>query len=152
MTNMLKKFHTIILGSFISITFWVLESFIDQELDEVDNIRLIPGDANELWMRSLIVILIMVMSIYVHFSQAKELKIEREKLKLQEQLLDEQYNKMELILNTRKLTQEALRNFNNNVNAIKQNIEAGAVLSENELSRLLTIITAVQNKLSRLWS
>lgn len=148
---MLKKFHTIIFGSFISITYWFLESFIDLELDDVDKIELLPKDMNELWMRSLIVILIMVMSIYVHFSQARELKIEREKLKLQEQLLDEQYNKMELILNTRKLTQEALRNFNNSVETIKQNIETGAVLSENELSRLLTIITAVQNKLSRLW-
>jgi cell division protein FtsL len=107
---------------------------------------------NELWMRSLIVILIIAMSIYAHISQTRKLKIEREKSQLQEQLLDEQYSKMELILDTRKQTQEALQNFNNSILSIKEKVDDGEMLSETELSRLSTIIAAVQNKLNRLWS
>ncbi len=106
---------------------------------------------NELWMRCFIVLLIIAMSIYTHISQTKKLKIEREKLQLQEQLLDEQYSKMELILDTRKQTQEALKNFNESVLSIKKKIDGGEMLTEVEVSRLSTIISAVQNKLNRLW-
>ncbi len=151
-TNILKKFNIIIISIIISIAFWFLESFIHLELDKLDKVELLPKDINELWMRSLIVILIMAMSIYAHISHARKLKIEQEKLLLQEQLLDEQYSKMELILNARKLTQEALQNFNNSLISIKKNIKDGEMLSEKEVSRLSTIITAVQNKLNRLWS
>ena len=149
---MLKKFHTLFFGGLISITFWFLESFIHLEIEKTDGMGLLPKDLNELWMRTVIIILIMAMSIYVHISHNREVKIEREKSSLKEQLLDEQYHKMELILDTRKQTQEALRNFNNSVSDIKKHIEDDAVLTADELNRLLSIITAMQNKLSRLWS
>lgn len=151
-TKIIKKYHTLIIGGLISIVFWVLESLIHLELYMADSIELLPTDINELWMRSLIVVLIMVMSIYAHFSQTRELKIERDKSQLKEQLLDEQYNKMELILSTRKQTQEALENFNKSVLSIRKNIEDGEGISEAELIRLGSIINAVQNKLNRLWS
>jgi cell division protein FtsL len=151
-SNILKRFHIIIAGCIISITFWLLESYIDSEFDTIDGLELIPADLNELWMRSLIVILILAMSIYTHISQTRKLKIEREKSQLQQQLLDEQYSKMEFILDTRKQTQEALQNFNNSVLSIKKKIDAGEMLSETEVTRLSTIIAAVQNKLNRLWS
>ncbi len=149
---MLKKFHTLFFGGLISIIFWILESFIHLEIDKTDGMGYLPKDLNELWMRTVIIILIMSMSIYVHISHGREVKIEREKSRLKEQLLDEQYNKMELILDTRKQTQDALHNFNNSVSDIKRQIENDAVLTGEELSRLLSIISAMENKLSRLWS
>jgi uncharacterized protein YqgQ len=91
------------------------------------------------------------MSIYAHISQARKLKIEREKSQLKEQLLDEQYSKMELILDTRKQTQEVLQNFNNSIIYLKERIDDGEMLSRTEVNRLSTIISAVQNKLDRLW-
>ncbi len=147
----MKKINLIIIGSLTSITFWLLESFIHLELDKVDRIELFPKDINELWMRSLIVILIMAMSFYAHISQTRERKIEREKSQLQEQLLDEHYNNMELILDTRIQTNLALNNFNYSVISIMDKIEDGEMLSEKEVSHLRTVGTAVQNKLNRLW-
>lgn len=135
-----------------SITFWLLESFIDSKFDDVDKMEFIPKDINELWMRTLIVCLIIAMSIFAHISQSRELKIEREKSQLREQLLDEQFSKMELILSTRKQTKEALQNFNNSVLSLKEKIDDGETLSRTEVNRLSSIISSVQNKLDRLWS
>lgn len=149
--NILKRFHIIFIGSLTSVTFWLLESYIHEEFEQVGRFELLPEDLNELWMRSLIVILIIAMSIYAHISQTRQVKIEREKSQLKEQLLDEQYSKMELILDTRKQTQAALQNFNNSVLSIKEKIDDGEMLSGEEVNRLSTIISAVQNKLDRLW-
>lgn len=149
---MLKKYSILIIGFLTSFSFWFLEAIIDMKLEDLENLDIVPIDFNELWMRSLVVILIMAMSFYVHISQAKTLKIERDKSQLQEQLLDEQYKQMELILSTRKQTQQALQNFNKSVQSLSQQIEDGEVLSEDELKRLLSMINAVQNKLDRLWS
>lgn len=148
----MKKLNIIIAGSLISITFWFLESLIHIEFYKADRIEILPNDFNELWMRSIIVCLILAMSIYAQISQTRERKIEREKSQLLEQLLDEQYRNMELILSTRKQTQDALQNFNNSVTTLKKKIDDSEALSENELVRLSKIISAVQDKLTRLWS
>ncbi len=147
----MKKFSLFIIAGLTSITFWILESFIDLEMGKVDSLELLPKDNNELWMRLLIVILIMAMSLYAHISQARKLKIEREKMQLHEQLLHEKFSHMELILNSRKLTKEALDNFNLSVMSIKKKIDSDEVLSGKEINHLSKVIESVQNKLNRLW-
>ncbi len=147
----MKNFNLIIIGSLISIIFWFLESFIHLSLDIVDKIEILPEDINELWMRSLIVFLIIAMSIYAQVSQNKLRKIERDKSLLQEQLLEEQYSNMEVILDNRKQTQVALHNFNSSVMTIRVKIEEGEMISAKDVSLLSSATTAVQNKINRLW-
>lgn len=147
----MKNFKLIIIGSLISIIFWFLESVIHLSLDRADTIELLPKDINELWMRFLIVLLIMVMSIYAHVSQTKDRKIEREKSLLQEQLLEEQYNNMKVMLSTKEQTQVALKNFNDYIKSIKVKIDNDEMLSEKDVNLLNSAITAILNKFNRLW-
>ena len=64
--RLLRANQLIFVGIGVAILYWIVESYLDTMILEVDfTSRLIPEDPNELWMRLLIVGLLVGFSIYV---------------------------------------------------------------------------------------
>jgi len=66
----------------ISIVYWIIDSTIHKLAFGEEEFEFIPGDINELWMRTLIVCLVLVFGFYIDYSMKKLVKKEQEKLEV----------------------------------------------------------------------
>ncbi len=64
----MKKRQFIFIAFVVAVTFWFLESLIHYTIFNEPQFEFIPGDMNELWMRLVIILLILIYGIYVSFS------------------------------------------------------------------------------------
>ena len=72
----LRKYTIIAL--FISTLFWFSDSFIHYFIYNETEFEIIPSDLNELWMRTSIILLLIVFGSYIDYSISKLLKKERQ--------------------------------------------------------------------------
>lgn len=74
----MKSNNIIHLSVVVSVAFWILESLMHYKVfDHGHGFELIPHDPNELWMRSLICLLIIAFGIYAHFMVKKIIQYEK---------------------------------------------------------------------------
>ena len=64
----MKNRRFIFIAFVVAVTFWFLESLIHYTIFNEPQFEFIPGDMNELWMRLVIILLILIYGIYVDFS------------------------------------------------------------------------------------
>ena len=64
----MKKRRFIFIAFVVAVTFWFLESLIHYTIFNEPQFELIPAGMNELWMRLVIILLILIYGIYVDFS------------------------------------------------------------------------------------
>ena len=64
----MKKRRFVFIAFVIAVTFWFLESLIHYFIFHEPQFEIVPGGLNELWMRIVIVVLIIIYGIYVDFS------------------------------------------------------------------------------------
>jgi hypothetical protein len=62
-----------------SILYWLIESTIHKRLYSEEKFEFLPSDINELWMRSVIVVLIITFGLYADYHTKSLLKKEEEK-------------------------------------------------------------------------
>ena len=67
----MKKRRFIFIAFVIAVSFWFLESLIHYFIFNEQQFEIIPGGINEMWMRTIIVILILIYGVYVDFSMDK---------------------------------------------------------------------------------
>ena len=64
----MKKRRFIFIAFVVALTFWFLESLIHYLIFDEPQFEFAPSGINELWMRTVIVVLIVINGIYVDFS------------------------------------------------------------------------------------
>ena len=64
----MKNRQFIFIAFAVAVTFWLLESLIHYTIFDEPQFELIPGDMNELWMRLVIILLILIYGMYASFS------------------------------------------------------------------------------------
>ncbi|RWX55093.1 hypothetical protein [Photobacterium chitinilyticum] len=74
----MAKVNFTLKASLLSVLFWIMESLI-HKLFFLDNFEIIPVEANELWMRVVIVILVICFGLYADFQTKILLEKEEEK-------------------------------------------------------------------------
>ena len=83
---MFKKKY-IVYSFFLSITFWVIESSVHAYFLHDGAFTLLPPETNEVWMRSLIVILIIGYGFFIQNSVENEMRLENEKKEIYAEML-----------------------------------------------------------------
>lgn len=64
----MKKRRFVFIAFVIAVAFWFLESLIHYLIFNEQQFEIVPGDMNELWMRSVIILFILFYGMYVDFS------------------------------------------------------------------------------------
>ena len=83
-----KKYSMVYLGIAFAVSFWLIETLAHSLIFDKGSFsqHLIPNDLNELWMRSLMFLLIIVFGIYANFQIVYIEKINKEKEEIQKGL------------------------------------------------------------------
>lgn len=136
-----------ILAVAVAIVFWSFDSSVHYFAYGEPEFEWIPGDFNELWMRTTIVALILAMGIYAQLSMNRTLRIEREKLELQQQLNASLEHKLQLQVKQAELTKETvlemhhiLNNFLNNLQLFKIEAQESKSISDETMQLFDQII------------
>jgi len=77
-----KNVHYKYYGLAIGGCYWLFDSIIHKLAFGEDEFEFLPSDVNELWMRTLIVVLIIIFGFYIDISTKKLIKKEQEKLEV----------------------------------------------------------------------
>ena len=83
-----KKYSIVFIGIAVAVIFWFIETLAHSLIFDKSSFshHLIPHDLNELWMRSLIFLSIIVFGIYANLQLLKIEKINKDKEKIQKRL------------------------------------------------------------------
>lgn len=83
-----KKYSIVITGIVLAVSFWIIETLAHSLIFDKGSFshHLIPHDLNELWMRSLIFLMIIVFSIYANLQIIKIEKAKKEREEIQKKL------------------------------------------------------------------
>lgn len=130
---MKKHFYTLT-ALFMSVVLWFIDSIIHFFIFNNENFEIIPDDFNELWMRSTIIILVIIFGIYVDHSARKLLQKEKQleaariydsMLHASQHILNNLLNQMQLF----KLEAEKCHDFDPEVIALfRQSTEEASAL------------------------
>ncbi|MBD3609737.1 MAG: hypothetical protein HUJ30_04240 [Gammaproteobacteria bacterium] len=103
---------------FISIAFWFTESTLHYYIfDQQSGFEIIPSDSNELWMRIVICILLIIFGVFIERDVKNRIKSEKEK--------------NDVYFATVSASQHVINNFLNNTYLIKEKAkEEGAFTTE----------------------
>ena len=83
----MKTYKFRIIGLIIAAVYWIVESVIHLIVFNDESFEIIPSKINELWMRSLIVIIILIFSSYVDSYIRKIREKEKEKVDIYNAML-----------------------------------------------------------------
>jgi len=122
------------IGLALALTYWIFDATIHKLLFGEDEFEFIPSDINELWMRSLIVILITLFGFYIDYSTKKLIIKEQEKLEVFQStvlaiqhVLNNYLHKMQIFRSKMKkcdnISEQDIEQFNALVNEATENIK-----------------------------
>jgi hypothetical protein len=83
-----EKPRYLLLGLTVAIVYWLFDSSVHYLAFHDDGFELIPGEVNELWMRSLVVVLVVAFGLYTEFSFRRLRRLSAEKAILEMDLED----------------------------------------------------------------
>lgn len=124
----------VIAGIVLAAFFWVAETILHYLLFEPQHgFELWPRDANELWMRSFIFVLLVLFSVYAQIVTNRRLRVEREKLIT-----------FKATMNT---VMDIEGNFLNNLTLFQMELEETHSLSDASILRLQELIRNTHGRL-----
>lgn len=74
----MKKYKFTVASFFIAMVFWFFDAAIHYFIYKEDQFELIPDDFNELWMRIVIILLLILFGIYTDYFSKKMLNTEKQ--------------------------------------------------------------------------
>ncbi|RKZ69306.1 MAG: hypothetical protein DRQ44_03215 [Gammaproteobacteria bacterium] len=99
----MKNRRFIFIAFVVAVTFWFLESLIHYTIFNEPQFEFIPGDMNELWMRLVIVLLILIYGIYVDFSIDKVVHKQLEVARMYSSISHSSYHILNNLINQMQL-------------------------------------------------
>lgn len=130
------RFNFFTLSLIGSIAFWFIESLIHFYIFGESSLELIPHDANEFWMRSLVCVLMIV----VGFLAERHVRI-------REEVHAEKLRTLKATVNT---VQDLVGNSLNSLQLICIELESGKVPDERSLQQIQKMVTESTTKLKKL--
>ena len=142
-----------LIGLSIAIAFWVFDSTIHHFLYGEPEFEFIPSEFNELWMRTTIFLLIIAMGIYAERSVKQLMEVEAEQLQLQIKYNESLQNEIRLQKQKLKITKETveevhdvLNNFLNSMLLFQLEAKKEKPISEEHIKLFDIIITETAQK------
>lgn len=100
---MVKKRQFVFIAFVVAVIYWFLESLIHHLIFDETEFEIIPGDMNELWMRTVIVLLIILYGIYVALSIDKIMHKQLEVVHMYSSITDTSHHILNNLVNQMKL-------------------------------------------------
>jgi hypothetical protein len=126
-------------GISVALLFWLLETLLHYWIFDPDHgLEWWPHDQNEIWMRSLIFLLLIGFSIYGNYVSTKKIKIEQEK-----------FATFKATMNT---VMDIEGNFLNNLALFQMELEDTHTLSEKSMDEIEYLIRNTHERLNVLAS
>ena len=146
-TSQTKSFPHALVAVAIAVTYWLLDSSVHYLLFQEAEFELIPSENNELWMRSMVALLIVMAGMMLQIYTRRLMKTEAEKLNLQMHLnvvlqreLDAEHARMQEMKQTMAEVQDNLNNFLNRLQLYMLEIEEKQALPQSSLQQINQLI------------
>jgi len=128
------KYYGLILG----VIYWLFDSVIHKLAFGEEEFEFIPGDVNELWMRTLIVTLIIIFGFYIDFSTKK--------------LIEKEQEKLEVYQSTVLAVQHVLNNYLHKMQIFKSKMKKCDNISEHDVDAFNELIKEATENIKKLSS
>ena len=151
-----KGFPYVLSALAVAVSYWMLDSSIHFILFQEPQFEFIPNESNELWMRCMVVLLIVIAGVLMRLYTQRLLKSESEKLQLQIQLnqtlqreLDAEHARFVEMYNTMAEVQDNVNNFLNRMQVFMLEIEEKEALPQSSLNYMQELIQNTSTRLRK---
>jgi len=137
----------------VALIWWIVESIAHYTIFDVGAaLTFFPGDANELWMRSIITVLIIVMGAFLQRAVNNLIQLNEQKLEIEKHAHELDAQKLDTLKTTMRTVQDIVGNAMNHLMYCRVKAEESSELSNEILEDLDKIIFDTTDKLNRLAS